>query len=63
MSEIKILLKLENKDIPEKNIWREIADNIGIENVLILSQLCPGEKIYIPKPSYFYNFSKKAPKE
>lgn len=61
MPEIKLTLK--ESDIPEDSIWREIADNIGIENVLIISQLCPGEKLYIPKPSYFYNFCKKSPKE
>ena len=62
MSEIEIHLKLENKDIPEKNMWWEIAANIGIENVLILSQLCPGEKLYIRNPLIFGISAKKYPK-
>jgi len=61
MPEIKLTLK--ESDIPEDSIWREIADNIGIEHLLILSKICKGEKLHIPRPEYFYNFCKKSPKE
>tara|TARA_R100001530_G_scaffold133392_1_gene106724 strand:- start:127 stop:324 length:198 start_codon:yes stop_codon:yes gene_type:complete len=57
MSEIKLILK--TSDIPEDNEWRILADKIGIEAVLSLSELWSGTKVYVPKPSYFYDFAKK----
>jgi hypothetical protein len=60
MSEIKLILK--TSDIPEDNEWRELADKIGIEAVLSLSEAWQGNKVYIPKPSYFYDFAKKPTK-
>ena len=58
MSEIKLILK--TADIPEDSEWRELADKIGIEAVLSLSEAWQGNKVYIPKPSYFYDFAKKS---
>ena len=61
MPEIKLTLK--ESDIPADSVWREIADNIGIENLLILAKICKGERLHIPNPDFFMKFAKKSPQE
>jgi hypothetical protein len=57
MAEIKV--NIQTQHLKPGTFWRDYADKVGIEAVLVLTQMAGGEKIHIATEGYLLQQAKK----